>query len=207
MSRSEDKWRGTIDAKRVKELVSGWAWSRGMWSIEEIGELCNGRLDMLLVPLNMDSPIFKAMSGHWTDRLGLIGVEVKVDKQDFKHGLESGQFDRYAESLSGLYIAGPPDVVVAKMVPEQYGVISVGGPQYGTKNPVEPIACRRHPHFVRRPLTEEATWRIVWSLAKDIGRFTRSERERAEKLEQKIKEHAGHAIAKSINSFRNAANA
>jgi hypothetical protein len=182
-----------MSAERVKELVSSWAWACGMWSIEEIGSVCDGRLDMLLVPLNMASPVFKSLSGHWTERLGLVGVEVKVDKGDFKSGLDTKQFDRYADGLSGLYIAGPPDVVERKLIPEQYGVIHVGGKRLGNGAP-QPIACRRHARFTRRPLSEEQHWRIIWAMAKSIGKFTREERERTEKLEMAIRKKAGDAI-------------
>jgi hypothetical protein len=185
---------GYMTSEHVKERVAGWAWGVGLWSVEEIASVCDGRLDLLLVPTSMDAPIFKQLRGHWTERLGLIGVEVKVDKQDFKNGLESKQFDRYAAGLSGLYIAGPPDVVDRKLVPDDYGIIHVGGHRHGKGNPPQPIVCRRHAKFEKLELTEEQHWRIIWAMAKSVHRFNREEREERQSLEKRIKEHAGDAI-------------
>lgn len=196
-------WRPEYpDAATVKRLIGGWAWACGMWPIEEIGLVCDGRLDVLLVPLSIQSPIFKKLDGHWTERLGLVGVEVKVDKQDFRNGLESGQFDRYAKELSGLYIAGPPHIVEKSAVPEQYGVIHVGREQRNGRS--DPIVCRRHAKFTRSALTEEQHWRIIWAMAKSINRFNRERREEAQSLEHRIKETAGRAIWKALKEISGA---
>ena len=196
-------WRpGHLTAETVKERVSGWAWGCGLWAIEEIASVCNGRLDLLLVPTGIDAPIFKQLSGHWTERLGLIGVEVKVDKQDFTNGLKSQQFGRYAVGLSGLYIAGPPDVIDRKLVPEDYGIIHVGGHRFGKGNPPQPIVCRRHAKFQRLQLSEEQRWRIIWAMAKSVRRFNRDEREAKASLEKRIKERAGEAIWAALRQIQ-----
>jgi hypothetical protein len=127
-------------------------------------------------------------------------------------GLETKQFDRYAAILSGLYVAGPPNVVDLKLVPQEYGVLHVGEHRYATSNEMgkrkrfreiapQPIVCRRHAQFIKRELTEEQHWRIVWAMAKSIGRFQRDQRERNEGLEQKIKEAAGRAIWKALTEI------
>lgn len=184
----------SISAEDVKKQVDDWASGLGMWSITEMSGIVDGRLDLLLVPMSMDAPVFKQLNGHWTDRLGLIGVEVKVDKQDYANGLKKGQFERYEKSLSGLYIAGPPNVVVAKEVPKQYGVLSVGSKPW--KDTLLPhCVCRRHPKFVPQPpLTSEQMWRILWSMKKQIADSRRTENEFQEKLEARIKRKAGDAI-------------
>jgi len=184
----------SISAEDVKKQVDIWAAGLGMWSITEMSGIVDGRLDLLLVPMSMDAPVFKQLGGHWTDRLGLIGVEVKVDKQDYANGLKKGQFERYEKSLSGLYIAGPPNVVIAKEVPKQYGVLSVGSKPWNTTH-LQHCVCRRHPRFVSQPpLTSEQMWRILWSMKKQIYTERRTENELQEKLEARIKRKAGDAI-------------
>lgn len=184
----------SISAEEVKKQVDVWAAGLGMWSITEMSGIVDGRLDLLLVPMGMDSPVFKQLGGHWTDRLGLIGVEVKVDKQDYANGLKNGQFERYEKSLSGLYIAGPPDVVIAKEVPKQYGVLTVGRKPYSATD-LQHCVCRRHPRCIPQPpLTSEQMWRILWSMKRQITTENHEARVYQENLETRIKRKAGDAI-------------
>lgn len=193
-----------MSSDHVKKAVSEWARNIEMWPIEEIGNIVNGRLDLLLVPMAMTTPVFKQLSGHWTTRLGLVGVEVKVDRGDFLNGLKKGQFARYCEDLCGLYIAGPPDVVKLKEVPEEHGVLHVGMEIKKEQR----IVCRRHPRFKSpKQYTQDEFWRILWAIAGQLRAQRRREEEKSLALERRIKDRAGIAIWKAIKACTDGARA
>jgi len=195
-TRTAADWHvGYTTAEHVKAEISKWAMGVEMWPLTEIGGIVDGILDLVLIPMAMDAPIFKglmAARGDWTARLGLVGVEVKVDRSDFKNGLDNGQFSRYDKDLCGLYIAGPKDVVVLKEVPPEHGVIHVGRDR---------IACRRHPRWKQAPpVSTSEFWRLMWAIAKQLRCERRREADKALSLERRIKEAAGVAIWKAINA-------
>lgn len=128
-----------------------------------------------------------------------VGVEVKVERSDFLSGLNGGQFSRYDKDLCGLYIAGPANVVKAKEVPPQYGVLHVGSTG---QDKAEHIVCSRHPTWKpMEPLTADKAWRIIWAIAKQMRSDQRNHESRALAVEHKIKGHAGRAIWSALKSI------
>ncbi len=199
------QWDRWTNADGVKATVANWARGGDFWPLIEVGGIVDGRLDLVLVPLSIKCPMFTGMrnvvgnrweatkegqSYDWAGRLGLAGVEVKVDTQDFKNGLESGQFARYDASLAGLYIAGPRDVVIPKMVPAQYGVLTVSG---------EHIACRRHPQWKECPLESGQAWRVIWKLFQDFQDKAREAATDNEDYESRFCQRAGKLLAEAIH--------
>ena len=111
--------------------------------IRETSILCNisGRMDALLVPWSSKADCMLRNTGEWFwDRPRLIAIEVKVNRADFLKGLREGQYERYDNQVSGLYLAVPrPDDPVKKYreqdrvcklreIPKGVGLITVGGP-------------------------------------------------------------------------------
>ncbi len=117
--------------------------------IRETGILCEadpanakgiGRMDALLVPWSSQADCMLQNTDKWFwDRPRLIAIEVKVNRADFLKGLREGQYERYANQVSGLYLAVPrPDhpvrkyreqdrVCKLKEVPKSVGLITVSG--------------------------------------------------------------------------------
>lgn len=192
-----------FEAEGVKDTVSDWALGADFYPIKEHSGVVDGRIDVLLVPMSIKCPMFsgtlrevqKVKGYDWTDRLGLAGVEVKISKQDFQSGL-SGQFSRYAESLSGLYIAGPPNIVVAKDVPKEFGVLSVAQGNFGQG---WRVACRRHPRWKLREASAADLWRVIWSLKRDQDRELREIREEKTKFINRFRERAGDVLTAAIS--------
>jgi len=189
-------WGHAWDAGEVKAAVRRWAFGVGYEAVSEIEGIADGRLDLLLVPMSMDAPIFKKLidQGHWTNRLGLVGVEIKISKADFQKGL-SEQFERYGKSLSGLYIAGPPHIVVAAQVPRKFGVLAIG---HGLHEQGWRVACRRHPEFKPCPASVQDLWRVMWKIkAIHQDRLRKIEEEKEEFLAE-FREKAGKIIGRAV---------
>jgi hypothetical protein len=188
-----------ITAEEVKKAVADWAWARGMFALHEIGGLVDGRLDAVLLPLSIESPVFKGTQPNcWTRRLGIVGVEIKVSPQDFKKGLETKQFERYCKDLAGLYLAGPKSVIDPKQVPANHGVLFVGKEPDGSCN----VICKRHPEWKTEELMDhDKAWRLVWAMAKSMRREIRVVREQYDTDMDKIKSAAGRAIGKAVREI------
>jgi hypothetical protein len=188
-----------ITAEEVKAAVADWAWDRGMFALHELEGIVDGRLDAVLIPLSMDSPVFKSSpSTAWTRRLTLVGVEVKVSTQDFKKGIETGQFERYSKDLGGLYIAGPKGVIDPKQVPAHHGILFVTK-EFGT-NPR--VVCKRHPRWKTDELMDhDKAWRLVWAMAKSMRREIRKQGEMHDLRFGKLQDAAGRAIGKAVREI------
>ena len=134
-----------------------------------------GRIDGLIVPTSWKAPNYGTK-----EPFGLIGVEVKVTRSDFLRGLKSGQYEFYAEKLSGLYVAGPVGVVSKKEVPEHVGVLFVGR---------RGISCARRPKWKRSELSNYQMWRILWAMREHLEhRLMEIERVEYE-IEQMFRKH------------------
>lgn len=174
----------SYQADRMLDAVEAWARHAGApwWMLRETaaGADRGGRLDAVLVPLSIKCDIFSLRhypksSGqrlHWTDRLGLVGVEVKASRADFLRGLEAGQLERYAGELSGLYLATGPDVKTSE-VPDGIGhlvlfdPLPARGPDRGARvarGPGHRCVCKRRPRYQVRPLSNEQAWRLVFAV-------------------------------------------
>jgi len=203
------KWGIVDDAETVKQAVKDWAEGLGFFCLPEIGIVSSGRLDLLLVPLSMECPVYKRMGGNtfqtpgneyrgWTERLGLVGVEVKVSSQDFQNGLKGGQFERYDKELCGLYIAGPPFAFREAEVPKEYGVLHV---RNGAQEQPTTI-CRRHPKFTPVIPTTEQMWRIVWAIQKRASEERRTESTKQREFDDKIGKRVGNALSRVVRELR-----
>ncbi len=126
---------------------------------ESLPGLDSGRIDGLLVPVDSLAAIHKTKV-----RMGLIGVEVKIHRSDFLRGLKAGQFDRYAQALSGLYIATTGIVCKTREVPRAYGHLVVNRrPGYGSI-----CVCKRHPQWSVGPLTVDDMWAVLFRVVERL---------------------------------------
>lgn len=201
-----------ITASRVLEAVERWA--TGCWVVREIellGEraataepvtnnwnraqrqreaVSAGRLDALLVPTTpYETPWAKKIGGWCLQTARLIGVEVKVSIADFKVGLKTGQFDRYADQLGGLYIATPAGMVKSSDVPANFGHLVVSG-SWGEERAV----CKRHPTLTAAQPTPEMFWKL-------LSVFMEQQRALRDEMRQRIHEgcqRAGKKLAAAI---------
>lgn len=203
MSRVLRQFGHAFEAESVKRAVSDWAYQVDFHPLVEHTGVVDGRIDLLLVPMTIKCPMFVGLGDDvrrrkepydWTTRLGLAGVEVKVNRSDFLNGLD-GQFERYARSLAGLYIAGPPDVVVAREVPEQYGVLSVAlrDHKQGWR-----VSCRRHPKWVVREASTGDMWRVIWAMHGEYRKHFREADEERRNFMFRIRETTGRVISKAV---------
>jgi hypothetical protein len=206
-------WGIVDDAEDVKEAVRTWAEGLGFFCLPEIGIVSSGRLDLLLVPISTECPIFKRMNANtwktlgneyhgWTERLGLVGIEVKVSSQDYQGGLKRGQFERYKSELCGLYIAGPPLAFRETDVPEQYGVLHVRNARIAKQGYASVAICRHHPTFIPVVPTIEQMWRIIWAIQKRASEDRRAEQQKEREFQDKIGNQIGHAVSRVIGQLR-----
>ena len=128
------------------------------WLIRETESLVDGRIDGILVAETDDASILKKLGKaehrkpgmNWYARAANItGLEVKASRADFLRGLREGQFERYASTVSGLFVVTMRDVKTSE-IPEACGHITVF--QTDEKREFR-AACRRQPKWVDRPIT------------------------------------------------------
>lgn len=176
-----------------------------MLCLTEMSGVVEGRVDCLLVPVGISAPIFAAMGKveglrSWPDRLGLAGVEIKMSRDDFRNGLSSGQFDRYRRGLSGLYVAGPRGVVLAKELPPEVGILHVGMMTHPSRDigPQSHCVCRRHPKWTMSTATTHDLWRVLWRVVEMRDREFRALGASRRTYEQRLVEITGRVIGKAI---------
>ncbi len=156
-------------AKQVLDGVEQWV--EGCILVRETGALWSGnRIDGLLVPVHWSAKIHQRAKV----RLGLVGVEVKIRRGDFLRGLKSGQFDRYAEALSGLYIATTGPVCKTREIPRDFGHLVVNKSRgHGVV-----CICKRHPQWRDGQLSVGDMWKVLFQVVECIQEETVQEREK-----------------------------
>ena len=166
--------RRVLHAATALDAVERWA--DGCMLLREIGLVENGRIDGALVPLSIDSPgvknnpMRKTGRPFW-DRMGLLGVEVKLHRSDFLRGLKEKQFERYAPSFIGLYICTTLDVCKPSEIPREYGHLVVTWSDETERDSYKRIpvcVCKRHPQFKAVELDHETMWRVLWRSGEEM---------------------------------------
>lgn len=155
-------------------------WAAGCYLLRETGAVLRGhRLDGLLIPTS------------WLPQMqpGIYGVEVKVSRSDFLRGLNSGQFERYAAAVNGLYLATGPDVCKTNEIPKQFGHLVTSW-----RSGESICVCRRKATRREADLDQATLWRIIWDLFDQFRSQQRKEAEEAVRLERRIKERASEVI-------------
>lgn len=189
---------GSLVVKWYLEVVE--AWAEGYWMIQETGIVTpRRRLDALLVPVTGEARCMKRFRGSFWKRVRLLGVEVKISRQDFLKGLKSGQFDHYDKHVSGLYVVVPMDENVGKMseLPPNVGFIEIekSGPRAKWI-----CHCRRHPKFKDIEFTYDVPWRLLFQIREEYQQAVRDLKarydERYETLKNEVDCTVHHAIRK-----------
>lgn len=152
-------------ATTVLDSVEDWA-GHTYWLLRETGCFVKGRIDGLLVPIALDAHSVKKIPGHYSEGVRVTGIEVKTTRADFLAGLKKGQFERYDETLSGLYIATPREVCKTSEIPDGIGHLSIR-----RQNMQWVCTCRRHPKYKDTEPPVEWVWELFF-------RYTLEMRER-----------------------------
>ena len=177
---------GMLNAGTMLDAVESWASSlQGeYWLVRETIASVLGRIDGLLVPADYRAQVFRHKSGHWTDKAGLIGVEVKASRADFLRGLREGQFERYAQSLAGLYVV-TPRTVRTEEIPEGCGHLIVFQHQKHEWKDFRCV-CKRSPTFRDAQMDGDTMWRLVFYAIKRIKQERRQQCEQADQRNERI---------------------
>lgn len=155
------------------------AWAGGdWWVIRETIAGVRGRIDAIMVPITFDAACHNKAPGGWTDKLRLVGLEVKASRSDFLRGLREGQFDRYSESLGGLYIVTSKSVKTHE-VPGGCGHLVVFKTKEDRWNGWRCV-CRRRALFRDAHPDIETLWRLVFLSHSRRREEVRAERDRVE---------------------------
>ena len=101
--------------------VRAWAKEAGYILLQEVAAPSIGRVDAVLVP----TELLRRDEIKASDLSEIIGVEAKVSRTTFLTGLKDGQFLRYQERLSGLFVVTPPMCVSPGELPNGIGQLEV----------------------------------------------------------------------------------
>lgn len=187
-------WRER-SSKRVLDAVERWA--DKYWLCRETTCFVKGRIDALLVPTAFDAHCIKSTRGHYSDGVRVCGVEVKTDRSDFVRGLKSGQYDRYAKTLDGLYLATFVDTCKTSEVPPHCGHLV-----FNTAIQMGGVVCKRHPRYQRVKYTQEQMWQLFFRYVMDHNREVWQERSRVADVVEKIGHRASAEIFGAIRDIR-----
>jgi len=176
-------YRPVFSAEGALKAIERWA--PGYMLLRETSALRIGRLDGLLVPVSGAAPIMRVQRDRRGVRQdsrkiypGLVGIEVKLRRDDFLRGLNNGQYTRYARCLAGLYIATPKGICRTSEIPDFAGHLIVAQrPGYGLV-----CVCRRNPHWQERPLEVSSYWYILFDVAAAYQRRIREERDEVQHM-------------------------
>jgi len=144
----------------------------------------HGRIDGVLVPTWFDAPVARGQRGGWTDKLGLLGVEVKASRADFLRGLREGQFERYDRTLAGLYVATSRAVRTSE-VPAGIGHLVCYQTPSGGGSDVRCV-CRRHVTVREWEMDTHTMWRLVFFAVKRARTAEIAARQRCRNTIEKI---------------------
>ncbi len=185
-------WR----TKQATEAVERWA-SDWYFSLRETEIGVQGRVDLLLIPINPEAHCMKTLRGPYFDRVRLAGVEVKVSREDFLKGINKKQFQRYQNTLSALYVATLPGVCKTNEIPEGVGHLTINTRKFTDWRCI----CRRRPKYIERQYDASTAWRILFKIrAIYHRRDVKLEDEYREKLRE-IGEVAGDKVFRHLKDF------
>lgn len=171
-----------MSASRLLDAAEAWA-GGDWWVIRETIAGVKGRIDALMVPVTFDAAMHNKEHGGWTDKLRLVGLEIKASRADFLRGLRDGQFDRYSESLGGLYVVTSRAVKTVE-VPAGCGhlvVFDLPNDRFGYR-----CICRRRATFRAAHPDLDTLWRLVFLSHNRRRDEVRAERDRVERALERI---------------------
>jgi len=178
-------------------------WADGYMVLREIGLVKKGRLDAVLVPMNFEASVARTYKTvNYFQRLGLVGVELKLSRSDFTRGLKSGQFKRYQGELAGLYVATMKGVCKTKELPAGIGHLVVDWLPSAKRRvlardsgrPLMRCVCRRHPKWSAVQMTQEQMWRILHRVNSAMNNEVKNIRSQYDTKLQMIWERVGRKI-------------
>lgn len=208
-------------------LDAAFAWAKGLKGSylplreTNAGLVDNGRLDGLLVPTNIHCDVFSRDGGlgetkpgepwakAWTDRLGLIGLEVKASRADFQRGLREGQFERYLPALAGLYVVTGREVK-SEEVPRPCGHLVVYEPPGeqkalawgGTRAIPTGMRCVRKRRAEYKPptMSTDLMWRVMWDVLEQAREERRAEQQRLNDTMKRVGDLAARRVFSLLSS-------
>ena len=196
--------------QRVGSIIVGWfldvveKWAEGYWVIRETGIATPGnRLDALLVPISQNAHCMKSLRGPFWKRPRIVGVEVKTSRNDFQRGLKTGQYEKYDEAVTGLYLVVPKGDQVCKMkeVPKNLGFIEVDNSRHRS---AWTLACKRHPKYGNTEgLSAEIPWRLMFRLREEMNLAINDERHRYEERYKELRNEVDRTVHNSIRQIEN----
>lgn len=155
----------------------------------ENGQARNGRLDGLLVPIDGRATTMKSLTEeYFWNRCCLVGVEVKVSRSDFLHGLKRGQYEQYRSSLGGLYVATPKGICKTSEIPAGIGHLVV----LNGRN--ERAVCARRPQLKVIQYDPDVPWRILFHVAAALAH---ENAERRQQYERSM-DHVGRSLGSKL---------
>lgn len=190
-------YRRTSRAKTILDGVERWI--EGCMLLREIKIDHFSRLDGLLIPVSMAAPnMVRQTHRYFWDRAGVIGIEVKANRADFLKGLNSGQFERYDKSLSGVYVATSKGVCKTSEIPKEIGHLIVN-----YKKDHRPMAiCRRHPIFSEPEFEPELLWRIFFRAMQESREREAKQRQKYYELSDRIGKIASAKIFHALREIQ-----
>lgn len=208
-------------ASRMLDCVETWCGSPGDYLLIRETSACvddGGRLDGLLLPLTMQSDPFKkrgrerrddGLYRHWTERLVLVGIEVKASRADFLRGLKEGQFERYTNKVAGLYVVTGREVKTAE-VPGGLGHLVCYRPegelqqnQWGHRwrtPPEQRCVCKRHPNYRDPVMDEDTMWRVIREVIRRWHEDQRAMRKERDEVFERVGEVASRRLAAMLRA-------
>jgi hypothetical protein len=185
-----------VSARSVLDAVEQWA--EGFVMLRETGSLLGGldRVDAILIPVSYDTMLWRALKYDQ----GPVGVEVKVSRSDFLNGLHSGQFDRYADYLSGLYIATTKDCCRTQEVPRCFGHL-VCTRRHGRSrvksgdNDILACVCRRHPTFEPMVWDQKKLFKLFHRFMQWFVEKQKAEKRRCVRTTKEVQRRFGQILA------------
>lgn len=195
--------------RRHGSIIVGWfldvlePWAEGYWMIRESGIATpKMRLDALLVPVSQDAHCMKKIRGPFWKRPRLVGMEIKLSRNDFQRGLKKDQFAKYDSMVTGFYIVVPEGDNVCKMseVPARFGFIEINnrGHRGGWT-----LRCRRHPHYVDPDLPIEIAWRLMFQVRDEMNLAAKNARDRYLQRYEDLKNEVDRTVHHSIRQIEN----
>ncbi|MBD3267462.1 MmcB family DNA repair protein [bacterium] len=181
-------------ADDILNAVEDWAITKGNYMLlREFGVFGNNmRLDGILLALGHTAHIFKKYKRH-----GLIGIEVKVSRSDFLHGLKNGQYEKYNKYCAGLFLATPRDVCKTSEIPEHCGHLICERKRMKRSGwPRTFCVCRRHPKY--KPGAWDSS--IFWRLIERVCQEHRKEIHKLQNIYNKRLGHVGRIVGSTIHS-------
>ena len=121
-------------------------------------------MDAVLIPTMFTAMSYKRLKFSQS----IVCLEVKRTRADFLSGLKNGQYAKYADHCSGLYIVTPYGIVKPKEIPKEYGhlVVTRRFVSDGRDDYYGVCVCKRHPRWRAMELNPAQLWRILWAFMK-----------------------------------------